>query len=47
MMYLNVKLDSLDAIYLAFGLSLFFSFFRIFSRLWYYASLCFFCSAVE
>jgi len=46
-MYVNVKLDALQAIILTFVCSLILVFLRIFNRLWYYSSLCRFCFAVE
>lgn len=46
-LFLNVKLDNLDAIYLVFVCSLFLSFFRIFNRIWYYSSLSRFSSAID
>jgi len=47
MMYLNVKFDNLNAIFLVFAVSLFLSLIRIFIRLWYYSSLSRFSSAIN
>lgn len=46
-MFCNVKLDKLDAIWVVFACSLFLSFFRIFNRIWYYSSLSRFSSAIQ
>lgn len=46
-MYINVRLDGINAIWITFILALILAFFRTISRLWYFSTLSFYSSAIS